>query len=64
MTKTNISGYQYIDESIQDIVNTIPKEYREQTIKTLNNLYRAGKDEGIVIGKEIQKDLEKFKNNN
>ncbi len=63
MSKTNISGYRYIDDNIDDIIETIPTELKEKTIKTLHNLYRAGKDEGIVIGKEIQKDLEKFKKN-
>lgn len=63
MTKTSITGYKYIDDNIDDIIDTIPEELKEKTIKTLHNLYRAGKDEGIVIGKEIQKDLEKYKKN-
>jgi hypothetical protein len=59
MSKSTITGYVYIDESVNDLVEQLPEELHSTAIKTLKDIYSAGKAEGIYLGKIIQKEKQK-----
>ena len=48
-----ITGYEYIDEQINDTLTTLTEEEKKNIHNIYKLVYSAGRSEGIVIGKKM-----------
>jgi hypothetical protein len=47
----SISNYSYIDEPLNELLNSLPEEDKAKYLTLFNHLYRAGIKEGIRLEK-------------